>query len=115
MTFGQRLEKQLIIKNISKTELATFLDLPLSVIQEYCSNQTEPTLDVLIAIAEKLDTTVNYLVCDSEKADDEMLSTLAELLKKPENQKIFEALIKLNKEQRNQIYEHMEQFISKRE
>ena len=60
-TFGERLKELRIEKNIGQIELAKHIGVGKSIISLWETNQCEPTLTRLIAIAKFFNVTIDYL------------------------------------------------------
>ena len=59
-----RIKLVLVEKDISQTQLAKELGKSFSTIDAYCSNRTQPSLDLLNKIAEYLSVNIKDLIVD---------------------------------------------------
>lgn len=85
-TFGKILKRTREDKKLSQSKLATEIGVHHSIIGRYEREEAKPTIDVVINMAKVLDTTVGYLLGESDDAT---------LFKNPEMLKRFEALSNL--------------------
>ena len=60
--FAERLREVLEINNISQLELAQKIGMSQSVVNNYCTGKREPSLDVLMLIADTLGETTDFLL-----------------------------------------------------
>ena len=66
--FAQRLRKSLQINKVSQSELARRINKSQSVVNNYCSGEREPSLEVLELICKALGESADYLLgIDIEK------------------------------------------------
>ena len=66
--FAQRLRKSLQINKVSQSELARRINKSQSVVNNYCSGEREPSLEVLVLICKALSESADYLLgIDIEK------------------------------------------------
>ena len=66
--FAQRLRKSLQINKVSQSELARRINKSQSVVNNYCSGEREPSLEVLVLICKALGASADYLLgIDIEK------------------------------------------------
>lgn len=66
MDFSTRLRELRKGKRISQTVLANNIGVVLKQVQRYESGQNEPTLSVLVALADYFDVSMDYLVGRSD-------------------------------------------------
>lgn len=111
MTFGERLQRQLDISEISQKELAEYLNISYAAVNKYCKDKALPPLDTIMKIAGKLGVSIQYLVSGIEADDLPLLSDLAEELKDPLNLRIFTKLMEVDKEKRKIIYENLDNML----
>ena len=78
--FGKKLREQREHKGLSQSKLAQAVGLHHSIIGRYEREEAKPTIDVVVRMAKALDTTVSYLLGESEDA---------QLFKNPEMLKRF--------------------------
>ena len=69
MTFPERLVKLRKINNITQKQLAENLSLSEVGIQNYESGRRKPAYEVLIALADYFDVSLDYLVGRSDKPE----------------------------------------------
>ncbi len=69
VTFGKRIAELRKEKKLSQTELAKQLDTSVSVISRYERGEMTPSVDTAKRLANLLDTTVGYLLGESEQSD----------------------------------------------
>ncbi len=67
--FGARLRKLREKRKITQSELAKLCDLGESTISFYESGKREPSYKILLSLAEKLNTTPNYLLTGKDEKD----------------------------------------------
>jgi len=70
MTFGKRLREIRMNKRMTQQALADIIDVPLRSYQRYEQGTREPSFDILIAIADALDVSTDYLLCRDEKTEE---------------------------------------------
>ena len=94
-SFGKKLREARETKGISQSELARLLSTNHSIIGKYEREVVRPTIDVVKKLADKLDTTVGFLLGESEDLnilkDPSMLKRLNEINSLPEKER--EALL----------------------
>lgn len=94
-SFGRKLREARDTKGISQSGLAKLLNTNHSIIGKYERNEVKPTVDVVKRLAENLDTTVGFLLGESEDMnvlrDPAMLKRLNEINSLPKKEK--EALL----------------------
>lgn len=66
MSFSERLKELRKSKKINQTILANAVNLNIKQIQRYEGGSNEPTLSVLIALADYFDVSLDYLVGQSD-------------------------------------------------
>jgi len=95
ITFGKKLREARDAKGISQSELARLLNTNHSIIGKYERDEVKPTVDVVRRLADNLDTTVGFLLGESEDLnllkDPSMLKRLNEINELPSKEK--EALL----------------------
>lgn len=90
-SFGSKLKECRSEKGFSQTELAKQIDTYHSIIGKYERDEVKPTIDVVKKLANVLETTVGYLLGETEERellkDPTMLRRLNDIAKFPENDK----------------------------
>ena len=90
-TFGSKLKECRNVKGFSQSELAKQIDTYHSIIGKYERNEVKPTIDVVKKLANVLDTTVGYLLGETEDRellkDPSMLRRLNDIAKFPDADK----------------------------
>lgn len=90
-TFGNKLRECRTAKGFSQTELAKQIDTYHSIIGKYERDEVKPTIDVVKKLADVLETTVGYLLGETEDRellkDPTMLRRLNDIAKFPEQDK----------------------------
>ena len=90
-TFGNKLRECRSEKGLSQTELAKQIDTYHSIIGKYERDEVKPTIDVVKKLADVLDTTVGYLLGETEDRellkDPSMMKRLNDIAKFPEQDK----------------------------
>ncbi len=90
-TFGNKLRECRSEKGFSQTELAKRIDTYHSIIGKYERDEVKPTIDVVKRLANVLETTVGYLLGETEERellkDPTMLRRLNDIAKFPEKDK----------------------------
>ena len=90
-TFGKKLRESREAKNFSQAALARQINSHHSIIGKYERDEVKPTIDVVKKLAEVLDTTVGYLLDETEDRellkDPSMLKRLNDISKFPEKNK----------------------------
>ncbi|MBL7888013.1 MAG: helix-turn-helix transcriptional regulator [Bacteroidia bacterium] len=103
MSFGKKLRECREAKGLSQNELAKKLDAHHSIIGRYERDEVKPTIDVLVKLANALNTTVGYLLGENKEAailkDQTMLKRLNDIASFPDKDKehilyTLDALIK---------------------
>lgn len=91
VTFGKKLREARESKNLSQQDLAKLIGSVHTVIGRYERDEMKPSIDVVKRLAEELETTVGYLLGESEDReflkDPTMLKRLNDISKFPENDK----------------------------
>lgn len=91
VTFGRKLKECRSEKGFSQTELAKKIDTYHSIIGKYERDEVKPTIDVVKKLADVLDTTVGYLLGETEDRellkDPSMLKRLNDIAKFPDQDK----------------------------
>jgi transcriptional regulator with XRE-family HTH domain len=90
-TFGKKLRECREAKGLSQKELAKLLNTSYSVIGKYERDEMQPSIEAAKKIAKLVDTTVGYLLSESEQEnvlkDPDMLKRLNEIEKMDETDK----------------------------
>jgi transcriptional regulator with XRE-family HTH domain len=90
-SFGKKIRECRDAKGLSQSELARQLNTNHSIIGKYERDEVKPTIDVVKKIAQVLDTTVGYLLGETEDLnllkDPAMLNRLNEIGHLPEHDK----------------------------
>ncbi|MFA8301232.1 MAG: helix-turn-helix domain-containing protein [Hyphomicrobiales bacterium] len=90
-SFGSKLKECRSEKGFSQTELAKQIDTYHSIIGKYERDEVNPTIDVVKKLADVLETTVGYLLGETEDRellkDPSMLRRLNDIPKFPEQDK----------------------------
>jgi len=90
-SFGSKLKECRSEKGLSQTELAKQIDTYHSIIGKYERDEVKPTIDVVKKLANVLDTTVGYLLGETEERellkDPSMLRRLNDIAKFPDKDK----------------------------
>ncbi len=90
-TFGSKLKECRGEKGFSQTELAKQIDTYHSIIGKYERDEVNPSIDVVKKLAKVLDTTVGFLLGESEDRellkDPTMLRRLNDIAKFPDEDK----------------------------
>lgn len=68
-SFGKKLREQREAKKISQNELARLIEAHHSAIGKYERDEVRPSIDVVVKIADVLNTTVGYLLGETDDAD----------------------------------------------
>ncbi|PHR44340.1 MAG: transcriptional regulator [Fluviicola sp.] len=91
VTFGKRLRECRESKGLSQQELSKRMNTSYTVIGKYERDEMKPSIDVVRKITEELETTVSYLMGETEDAelfkDKKMLQRLQDIAKLPELEK----------------------------
>ena len=101
-TFGKKLRECREVKNLSQKELASILNTSYSVIGKYERDEMTPSIDVAKRIAKILDTTVGYLLGETEQEN---------IFKDPAMLNRFNDIEKLDNENKNHILTVVDGFI----
>ena len=90
-TFGSKIKECRNLKGLSQTQLAKQINTYHSIIGKYERDEVKPTIDVVKKLADVLDTTVGYLLGETEDRellkDPSMLRRLNDIAKFPEEDK----------------------------
>lgn len=90
-TFGKKLRECREGKGLSQKELAKLLNTSYSVIGKYERDEMQPSIEAAKKIAKLVDTTVGYLLSESEQEnvlkDPDMLKRLTEIEKMEDTDK----------------------------
>lgn len=90
-SFGKKLRERREAKSFSQSKLANEAGLHHSIIGRYERDEAKPTIDIVRNLAKVLDTTVGYLLGETEDTDlfkdPTMLERLKQLSKLPERDK----------------------------
>ena len=90
-TFGKKLRECREAKGLSQKELAKLLNTSYSVIGKYERDEMQPSIEAAKKIAKLVDTTIGYLLSESEQEnvlkDPDMLKRLTEIEKMEEADK----------------------------
>ena len=70
MTLGERIRLKRCEHGLSMRELGERLGITVTAVSRYESGQREPSLDMLLRLADALGTTVSYLLGQEDKPDD---------------------------------------------
>ncbi len=91
-TFGKKLRECREAQNLSQSKLAHELGLHHSIIGRYERDEAKPTIDVVKGMAKALNTTVGYLLGETNEAtlikDPKMLKRFLEISLLPDADKI---------------------------
>jgi len=107
ISFGKKIAALRKGKKLSQTELAKLLNTSISVISRYERDEINPSIDAARRLANILDTTVGYLIGETEDdellKDDQMVNRLKEIksFNEQERQQIFFTLDALIHEVKN--------------
>ena len=94
ITFGNKLRECRSEKGLSQTELAKQIDTFHSIIGKYERDEVTPSIDVVKRLANVLETTVGYLLGETEER---------ELLKDPTMLRRLNDIAKFSEEDKNHI------------
>ena len=94
-SFGQKLALLRKEKKLSQTELAKNLNTSISVISRYERDEMTPSIDAAKRLAAILDTTVGYLLGETENAD---------IFKNPDMLERFKDILSFSKDQQEHIF-----------
>lgn len=101
-TFGKKLKDCREAKGFSQAKLAKEVGLHHSIIGRYEREEAKPTIDAVVRLAKILDTTVGYLLGESEDKD---------LLKDPAMLKRLNEIEKMDNEDKSHILHVLDGFI----
>ncbi len=91
MSFGEKLRKCRETKGLSQSQLAKGAGVHHSIVGRYERDEAKPTIDVAKNIAKVLDTTIGYLLGETEDAnlikDPKMLNRIKAINSLPEHDK----------------------------
>lgn len=73
MSFGRKLKGLIEERNITQKELATQLNISPSTISSYVQNTREPDFETLRKIACYFETTIDYLISESENKENSFM------------------------------------------
>lgn len=90
-SFGKKLRECRETKGISQNEVAKLLNTNHSIIGKYERDEVKPTVDVVKKLADTLDTTVGYLLGETQDQnilkDQDMLKRLNDINELPDKDK----------------------------
>lgn len=90
-SFGKKLREAMEAKDFSQAELARQISSHHSIIGKYERDEVKPTVDVIKKLAEVLDTTISYLMGETENQnvfkDPAMFKRMAEIESLPQRDK----------------------------
>ena len=101
-TFGKKLKNCREAKNLSQAKLAKEVGLHHSIIGRYERDEAKPTIDVVKRLAETLETTVGFLLGETEDKN---------LLKDPAMLNRLNEIEKMNSEDKTHILHVLDGFI----
>lgn len=101
-TFGKKLKDCREAKKVSQAGLAKKVGLHHSIIGRYEREEAKPTIDVVVRLSKILDTTVGYLLGETEDKD---------LLKDPAMFKRLNDIEKMDKDDKTHILHVLDGFI----
>ena len=102
LSFGKKLAALRKEKKLSQTQLAKLFDTSISVISRYERDEITPSIEAAKKLATLLDTTVGYLLGETE--DDE-------LLKDPQMMRRLKELKQLTPQEKEQVFFNMDAII----
>lgn len=102
LSFGKKVAALRKEKKLSQTELAKLFNTSISVISRYERDEINPSIEAAKKLANLLDTTVGYLLGETE-ADD--------LLKDPQMMRRLKELRELSEQEKEQVYFNMDAII----
>ncbi len=105
MNFGDKIKKLRKAKGLSQQELANILGVHSKHISRYENNFSNPSLDVLLKLRNLFHVSLDYLVTDDDSQDFNY--------KDRELEKYFEAVDKLNEEDKQVIKKVIESMLIK--
>ena len=101
-SFGKKLRECREAKNLSQKDLANLLNTSYSVVGKYERDEMQPSIKVAQTLANLLNTTVGYLLGESEDA---------ELLKDPAMLKRLQDILNLPKKEKESLLLNIDHFI----
>ena len=101
-TFGKKLRERREAKGLSQKELAKLLNTSYSVIGKYERDEMQPSIEAAKKIAKLIDTTVGYLLGETDEEN---------ILKDPEMLKRLNEIEKMDIEDRGSILKVLDGFI----
>ncbi len=101
-TFGKKLRERREVKGLSQKELAKLLNTSYSVIGKYERDEMQPSIEAAKKIAKLIDTTVGYLLGETDEEN---------ILKDPEMLKRLNEIEKMDNEDRGSILKVLDGFI----
>jgi len=107
MYFAENLRKIREEKNMTQKDMAEFLGLKYNTYKQYESKRREPSIDTLIDITMKLNTTIDYLLKNVKRDDskyiehDKIINRLSQSIK--DNIEIMEQEVKKAKNDINKL------------
>ena len=101
-TFGKKLRERREAKGLSQKELAKLLSTSYSVIGKYERDEMLPSIEAAKKIAKLIDTTVGYLLSETDEEN---------ILKDPEMLKRLNEIEKMDNEDRGSILKVLDGFI----
>ena len=101
-TFGKKLRECREAKGLSQKELAKLLNTSYSVIGKYERDEMQPSIEAAKKIAKLIDTTVGYLLGETDEEN---------ILKDPEMLKRLNEIEKMDNEDRGSILKVLDGFI----
>ena len=104
VTFGKRLKEAREAKGLSQKELAQEIGSINTVIGRYEKDKMKPSIDVVKKLAEKLETTVGYLIGEIEET---------QLLRDPVMLRRFQEINKLNDTDKECLFTFLDAFLAK--
>jgi len=101
-TFGKKLRECREAKGLSQKELAKLLNTSYSVIGKYEPDEMQPSIEAAKKIAKLIDTTVGYLLGETDEEN---------ILKDPEMLKRLNEIEKMDNEDKGSILKVLDGFI----
>ena len=90
-SFGKRLRECREAKELSQQQLSKLMDTSYTVIGKYERNEMKPSIEVAMKLAKKIDTTVGYLLGETNEVnvlkDPNMLKRLNDIASLPDADK----------------------------
>ena len=102
ISFGKKVAALRKEKKLSQTELAKKLNTSVSVISRYERDEMTPSIEKAKSLAASLDTTVGYLLGESEEDD---------LLKDQQMMQRLEELREFSEQEKQQVYFNLDAII----